>query len=246
MKILLADSDHDALDLTTYALERRGHRVVPARNGQQAWQSWQRERTDLCILAESLPPAGGLDLCRRIRAATLAPVIVYGNGRGEEAILNALESGADDYLSVPFSLQQLLLRVEALSRRLAATAERQPPAIDRVRIGDLSLSLAAFAAEKNGHALHLTPFEFRLLYDLAQNAGTVVSAEMLMRNRRRPHASSETAILKTHISHIRAKLAAAGGASLDIRAIPHVGYMLVLPRTEYEAMVGESASCTNI
>jgi DNA-binding response OmpR family regulator len=246
MKILLADSDHDALDLTTYALERRGHRVVPARNSQQAWQSWQCERTDLCILAESLPPAGGLDLCRRIRATTLAPVIVYGNGHGEEAILNALESGADDYLAVPFSLQQLLLRIEVHSRRLAATAERQPPAIDRVRLGDLALSLASFMAEKNAHPLHLTPFEFRLLYDLAQNAGTVVAAETLMRNRRRPHTGGETTILKTHISHIRAKLAAAGGTPIEIRAIPHVGYMLVLPQNGHAIMAGESAGFTNI
>ena len=228
MKILLADSDHDALDLTAYALERRGHQVVPARDAAHALAHWRAEGADLCIFAQGLPPAGGLELCRQIRAASLAPVIVYGEDHEEAAILAAFENGADDYLATPFSLQQLSLRIDALSRRLGSTSVQDRPARsgERVRVADLQLNIGAFAAQKNGIALRLTPLEFRILYALAESNGNVVAVDELMRHRRGGPPCDESTVLKTHVSHIRAKLTEAGGAPLAIRAIPRVGYLL--------------------
>jgi DNA-binding response OmpR family regulator len=231
MRILLADNDHDALDLTTYALERRGHRVVAARDTTRALALWRTDGADVCILAQTLPPAGALALCRQIRAGSLAPVIVYGGDRDEAAVVAALEHGADEYLATPFSLQQLTLRIDALARRLAADggAPRPQPGGERLRVADLELNLAAFAASKNRVALRLTPLEFRILYALAENAGTVVAGEELIRYRRGGALCDETAVLKTHISHIRAKLELAGGQAVQIRAIPRVGYILTRP-----------------
>jgi DNA-binding response OmpR family regulator len=232
MKILLADSDHDALDLTTYALERRGHEVIPARDATHALAHWREQSIDLCILAEALPPAGGLELCRQIRATSLAPVIVYGRDRDETAILAALEHGADEYLAAPFSLQQLTLRVDALGRRVGAAVasqERPERAGERIRVADLQLNIAAFAAHKNGATLRLTPLEFRILQALAESSGNVVAVNDLMRHRRGGPPCDESTVLKTHVSHIRAKLMDAGGEALAIRAIPRVGYILSAP-----------------
>lgn len=228
MKILLADNDHDALDLTTYALERRGHRVVPAQSADQALARWHAERIDLCILAEALPPAGGLEVCRRIRAGSPLPVIVYGDARGEHAIVSALESGADEYLAAPFSLQQLILRIDGLARRMPPQLHdgRAHEGTGRVSVSDLEMSLASFAAQKNGTRLRLTPLEFRILFSLARSSGSVVAVGELTRHRRAQAAGDEGTVLKTHISHIRAKLTTAGGDLLDIRAIPRVGYIL--------------------
>ena len=231
MKILLADNDHDALDLTSYALERRGHKVVAARDTAQALARWRSDGADVCILAETLPPAGALDLCRQIRAGSLAPVIVYGRDRDEAAVVAALEHGADEYLATPFSLQQLTLRVDALARRLAADGGASRPAVggERLRVADLELNLAAFAASKNRIAIRLTPLEFRILYALAENAGTVIAVDDLTRHRRGGAICDESTVLKTHISHIRAKLVQAGGQPVQIRAIPRVGYILTSP-----------------
>ena len=228
MKILLADNDHDALDLTTYALQRRGHTVVAARNAAQALARWRTDGADVCILAETLPPAGALDLCRQIRANSLAPVIVYGGDREEAAVVAALEHGADEYLATPFSLQQLTLRIDALGRRMAADGGATRPFLpgERIRVADLALNLSAFAAEKHGVALRLTPLEFRILCALAEGAGSVVAIDELTRHRRGGALCDESTVLKTHISHIRAKLEQAGGQPLQIRAIPRVGYIL--------------------
>src|SRR6185437_9427265 len=212
MKILLADSDHDALDLTAYALERRGHEVVPARDATHALAHWRAVSVDLCILAEALPPLGGLELCRQIRASSLAPVIVYGKDRDEAAILTALEHGADEYLAAPFSLQQLTLRVDALGRRIGAMAAQERPARagERVRVADLQMNIAAFAAQKNGTTLRLTPLEFRILFTLVESSGNVVAVDDLMRHRRGGPPCDDSTVLKTHVSHIRAKLTDAG------------------------------------
>jgi DNA-binding response OmpR family regulator len=231
MKILLADSDHDALELTAYALERRGHEIVPTRDAAHALARWRAENIDLCILAEALPPTGGLELCRQIRAASLAPVIVYGRDRDEAAILAALEHGADEYLAAPFSLQQLTLRVDALGRRVGTVAAQERPERpgERVRVADLLMNIAAFAAHKNGTALRLTPLEFRILHALAESSGNVVAVNELLRHRRGGPPCDESTVLKTHVSHIRAKLTDAGGEALAIRAIPRVGYILSAP-----------------
>lgn len=231
MKILLADNDHDALDLTTYALERRGHKVVAARDATQALARWRSDGADVCILAQTLPPAGALALCRQIRAGSHAPVIVYGGDREEAAVVAALEHGADEYLATPFSLQQLTLRIDAIARRMAADGGATRPFLpgERIRIADLELNHAAFAAEKHGVALRLTPLEFRILHALAEGVGSVIAIDELMRHRRGGANCDESSVLKTHISHIRAKLEQAGGVALQIRAIPRVGYILTSP-----------------
>src|SRR5579883_586061 len=229
MKVLIADPDDDLVDLTAYALLRHGHKVVVAQNGAQALQRSQLEQPDLILVATSLPGLSGFDFCRRIRDFSSAPVIVLGPHPQDDDIVRAYESGADDFVAKPFGIRAMLLRIEALMRRVGV--ERTVRNGDRDRqmtLADLCIDPGQFGAFKNGRQLSLTRVEFRLLSLLARHAGNLVESDTLLEYVRRPTGSSDGGALKTHMSNLRHKLSDAGGAPIAIRAIPRTGYILSL------------------
>ncbi len=227
MKILLADDDSYLVDVTTYALMRRGHTVVSAFDGMQALQRWSAEQPDLVLLDAATPRLDGLEVCRRIRQSSTVPVIIT-SARGEDPdLVRGYECGADDYIVKPFSVRQLLLRVDAVMRRVAGAPVDGDGAITgRVDIGDLMIDLSAFEARKNGVRLSLTRLEFRILHCLARQAGQLVDTGRLATYAWRSPGSGDATLLKTHVSHIRQKLSDAGGDPVQIRAIPRTGYIL--------------------
>jgi DNA-binding response OmpR family regulator len=229
MKILYADDDADLVDLTTYVLLRHGHRVIAAADGVQALQRFTAEQPDLVLVDALMPSLGGFEVCRRIREAGQTPIIIISALRDEADVVRGYESGADDYIVKPFSPRQLLLRIDALMRRVTGTqGSGNGHHGSRVDLGDMAVDPAAHEARKNGVRLPLTRLEFRILHYLVSNAGALVEAQRLAEYAWQSPTSGDASLLKTHVSHIRQKLADAGGEPLQIRAIPRTGYILAV------------------
>ena len=227
MKILLADDDLDLVDLTTFALHRRGFRVISAVDGAQALQRWATEQPDLVLLDVSMPQVSGLDVCRRIRRSSTVPIIIMSGHREEANLVSGFECGADDYIVKPFSPRHLLLRIDAVMRRVMGTqSEGDSQGGGRIDIGDLVVDRAAFEVRKNGRQIVFTPLEFRIFYCLARNAGMLVETQRLADYAWQSPSAGDAGLLKTHLSHIRHKLTEAGGEAVHIRAIPRTGYIL--------------------
>ena len=142
----------------------------------------------------------------------------------EEDIVRAFELGVDDYLTKPFSVKQLYLRINALMRRASAEATR-PPA-NRLQVGDLTVDRDSQETTKNGKSIRLTRLEFRILYCLAANEGRVVTAERLLDYAWGEEGTGDPSLVKTHISHIRQKLGLGPGQAGYIRCRTGVGYTL--------------------
>ena len=227
MRILLADDDSDLLDVTAYALQRRGHTIITASDGIQALHRWQSDRPDLVLLDVRMPRMDGMEVCRSIRRASPVPIILISSHADEDDFVRGYESGADDYIVKPFSVRRLLVRGEALMRRIVGAPPADHTTVEtRLQAGDLTVDLMAFEALKNGVRLSLTPLEFRVLSHLVRYAGTVVETRRLADHAWQSSGTGDSALLKTHVSHLRQKLAEAGGAVIDIRAIPRTGYLL--------------------
>lgn len=229
MKILLADADSDLAGILSYLLLRHGHTVVTVAEVEQAWHRWRSEQPEMTMLDTALPGGGGFELCRRIREISQQPLVVLSALGNESDVVRAYECGADDFIIKPFSPRQLLLRLEALMRRFNGGNDRtHEPRNSRVLLGDLEIDPSAHEVRKNSLRLPMTRLEFRILAYLAQNAGALVEAGRLAEYAWQSPENGDAALLKTHVSHIRQKLADAGGNSIQIRAVPRTGYILTL------------------
>jgi DNA-binding response OmpR family regulator len=228
MRILLADDDPDFVQLMSYALLRQGYRVSTAYDGSQALRRWQTETPDLVILDLIMPQLGGDEVCRRIRQESSVPIIMMSGRQDEATIVSGYEGGADDYIIKPFSHRQLIVRIDALVRRLNNGKQngRDHNHAGRVTVGDLLIEPAAFQVWKAGSLLSFTRLEFRVLLRLAQSVGRLVETHDLAAFAWQSPSDGDAALLKTHVSHIRQKLSGAGGTPIDIRAIPRTGYIL--------------------
>jgi DNA-binding response OmpR family regulator len=219
VKILLAEDDVDLSDVTAFALRRQGYTVFPAYSGTQALEYFDSEHPDVVLLDMSLPALNGLEVLRRIRERSETPLIVLTGRRDEAAMVEAFNGGADDYVTKPFSFRQLFLRVQAVSRR----GSRERPQGELV-VGELTMDPDTWSATCGDRRLSLTRLEFRILYCLASHAGRVTPSDRLLRFVWRDEGG-DVNVLKTHISHVRQKLSAAG-VQIQINAIPGIGYML--------------------
>jgi DNA-binding response OmpR family regulator len=228
MRILLADDDTDFVQLMSYALLRQGYRVSTAYDGSQALRRWQAETPDLVILDLVMPQLDGVEVCRRIREESSVPIIMMSGRHDEAAIVRGYEGGADDYIVKPFSHRQLIVRIDALIRRVSHGGQngREHNPTGRLAVGDLVIEPAAFQVWKAGVLLSLTRLEFRVLCRLVQSADRLVETQDLATFAWQSPSDGDAGLLKTHVSHIRQKLTSAGGAPIEIRAIPRTGYIL--------------------
>ncbi len=222
MKVLIADDDTDLLDLMTYALRREGYTVLAAADGKQALQRFETEHPDIVLMDVRMPKVNGFEVVRRIRQDAETPLIMLTACDEEDDIVRGLQLGADDYVTQPFSVKQLVQRMKAVLRRCQTDPYREP--VRELRVGDLALDLQSYEATKGGARVQLTPLEFRLLYLLAMNAGRVIPYARLVEYAW-GYDSGDANLLKTHICHMRKKL----GFSTEqggIRAVAGVGYSL--------------------
>ncbi len=221
MRVLLAEDDTDMLDVTQYALRKYGFTVTSVTNGASALERWQREQPDLVLLDVNLPQLSGMEVCKEIRRQGTTPIIMLTAMADEAHVVYGLECGADDYVTKPVSYRALAMRMRTILRRHASPevlASRQV-----AEAGDVRVDLEAHEVSRAGVPIRLTRLEARILYFLVSNAGRVVPSERLIElvwN----YDGGDGFALKTHISHIRAKLGLQRGQAGYISAIPQVGY----------------------
>ena len=223
---ILVVEDEDALaTLLQYNLEKDGYRVTVAGDGEEALQVVEESPPDLVVLDWMLPKVSGIEVCRRIRARAESrnlPVIML-TARGEESDrIRGLDTGADDYVSKPFSMPELTARVRAVLRRI-----RPGLAEDRVQHGDLSVDRVAHRVRRAGQEVHLGPTEFRLLDYLIQHPGRVFSREQLLDAVWGSEVYVEARTVDVHIGRLRKALSV--NAAVDpIRTVRSAGYSLDL------------------
>ena len=201
MKLLIVDDDQDLLSLVGFALRQAGYLVVPASSVAGAQRAFLAESPDLAILDINLPDGNGFTVCQTIRQRSKIPIMMLTVRGEEEDLVKALELGADDYLTKPFSPRTLLARVKALLRR--AGMEVSGP----LTVGRYSLDLEANSLRiGEREPLRLTKLEARLLQILLANAGHVVGTERLLTHVWGHRGSGDRQLLKQLVHRLRTKL----------------------------------------
>jgi DNA-binding response OmpR family regulator len=226
-RILLVEDDVKLATLTTRYLEGHGLLVVACRSGTEAMRISFRETFDLFLFDLTLPGLDGVDVCRRIRERSNAPIIML-TGRGEEADrVIGLESGADDYMIKPFSCRELLARIRAHLRRYLGSSATNKRI---VHCGRLVLDASALSATLDGRRLGLTAYEFWLLSALAERAGQVLSREQLLMLAKGGADDTFDRAIDVAISRLRSKLGDNPKNPDILKTVRGIGYMLALER----------------
>lgn len=219
--VLVVDDEAQITRSLRTALSGNGYNVRTAGDGDEAMEVMRSWAPDLVITDLSMPNMAGLELCARIRAKSQVPIIVL-SVRGEDQIkVEALDAGADDYVTKPFSLNELLARVRAGLRR-AGTA----PLADATAItaGDFYVDLAKRMVKVRGDEVHLTPKEFELLLYLVNHPGKVITHRTLLAAIWGGNSTEQPEYLRVFINHLRKKLEPEDGSSRYIITEPWVGY----------------------
>jgi DNA-binding response OmpR family regulator len=226
-RVLVVEDDESIRRMVVMALRQAGHAVTPAVDGEQALAEFGRGHPDVVVLDLLLPGIDGGEVCRRIRVGSQVPILMLTALAREEDVVNGLEMGADDYLTKPFGIREMLARVSALLRRGAAESGAKPAGA--IGVGDLVVDPDRHVVLARGERVDLTPTEFRLLHCLARNAGRVVPARVLIREAQEYDCDDREAqdIVKVHIRHIRHKLEPDPSSPRYIVNVRGVGYVLV-------------------
>ena len=224
MKILVADDDLDLLGLVAYSLSQAGYLVVKASDGPGALAVFDAESPDLVILDINMPGTSGFEICTAIRARGDVPVMML-TARGEEQdLVKALELGADDYLTKPFSPKTLLARVKALLRRATVDRAQAPLSAGRVSL-DIENHCVRIAG---GEAIPLTKLELRLLQMLLAQAGRAVNSDRLLVQVWGHRGSGDRQLLKQLVHRLRHKIEANPAVPQLLQTAAPSGYKLVV------------------
>jgi two-component system KDP operon response regulator KdpE len=224
--VLVVEDDRNIVDLLQANLLVRGFEVIVSRTGADVLERIKNEPVDVVLLDLMLPGLDGFDLCRDIRAVSTVGIIVVSARRGEQDKVRALNVGADDYLTKPFGVDELLARITALLRRSRAIPE--PTASAPLRFGDITIDLDAQLVTKRGEPVHMTPTEFALLQEFALAPGKLLTHAALLRKVWGPGYETETEYTRGYVRRLRAKLEDPDGPPL-IATEPRAGYRLLAP-----------------
>jgi DNA-binding response OmpR family regulator len=220
-KILVVDDDKKTVELIRLYLEKDGYRVLTAYDGRAALELARAKSPDLMILDLMLPQVDGLDLCQTLRAESEMPILMLTARVTEEDKLIGLDSGADDYVTKPFSPRELLARVRAILRRTASPANTGP---SQIRAGDLYLDTVRHEARLRGELLTLTPKEFRLLVTLAREPGKVFTRLDLVEQAFGPTYEGLERTIDVHLMNLRRKIEPDPARPVYIQTVYGVGY----------------------
>jgi two-component system, OmpR family, KDP operon response regulator KdpE len=201
MKILIADDDPQILRALRITLTARGYEVITAADGKATLAAAIDHHPDLLVLDLGMPGLTGIEVIEALRGWTEIPILVV-SGRSESLDkVDALDAGADDYVTKPFAADELLARIRALSRRTPAA-----PDAPVVSFGDVTVDLAARVVTRNGTTVRLTPTEWRLLEVLLRNQDRLVSRETLLHDVWGPQYTTDTGYLRLYLAQLRKKL----------------------------------------
>ncbi|HEY8645891.1 MAG TPA: response regulator transcription factor [Gaiellaceae bacterium] len=224
-RILAVDDEPRYLEIIRFNLESAGYRVTCAASGEEALDTFASDEPELIVLDLMLPGLNGFEVCRIVRERSSCPIIMLTAKGAEEDKVQGLRLGADDYVTKPFSAQELLARVEAVLRRA-----RPPEGSDRpatITVGDLGIDQQRKQVTLAGRDVRLSPTEYRLLLCLAVNAGVVLSRDELLTQVWGKAYKGEDEILRVTLWRLRQKLADDPPRYIVTR--PGLGYMLAAP-----------------
>jgi two-component system KDP operon response regulator KdpE len=222
-RALLVEDDLNIVDLIRSNLAVRGFDTVLSTDGTDAIRLLETENPDIVLLDLMLPDADGFELCRQIRERSNAAVIVVSARGGERDKVTALNMGADDYMTKPFSVEELLARITATLRRTRPAVVDPAGDAAIIHVGEVAIDLASQRVSRAGETVHLTPTEFSLLRELATNRGKLLSHAHLLRRVWGPAYQTETEYVRVYVGRLRAKLETPGGPQIILTA-PRAGY----------------------
>jgi len=225
-RILVVDDDPQIRRVMRKMLSGQGYVVHDARSGEEALEQLRRSRYDLVVLDMAMPGMGGLEACREIRAGWDVPIIVLSVRGMEKDKIGALDAGADDYVTKPFSMQELLARIRAGLRRSPLAPEAAPPVIET---DGLEIHFATRRVVAGGQEVRLTPKEFDLLQYLAATPNTAVPHRRLLQAIWGPDYGNEVVYLRVFINQLRKKIEPDPAKPRYILTEHSIGYQLHLP-----------------
>ena len=225
-KILLVEDEHSIADPVIYNLKQEGFSVTHVDEGPIALEIFSEESFDLIILDLMLPEISGLDICRSIRKESDVPIIMVTAKDSEADRVAGLELGADDYVTKPFSVRELMSRVRAVLRRTTTTTKTNK--IDKsIKSGNIEINLSKYEAKVDDKNIDLTPREFELLYAFCENEGNLMSREQIFDEIWGYSFIGNTKTLDVHIQRIREKIEKDPRKPKRLVTVRGVGYKLV-------------------
>ncbi len=226
-RALVVEDDPNIVDLIRSNLAVRGFDTIVSADGLRALRLLETESPDIVLLDLMLPEIDGFELCRQIRERSSVAIIVVSARGGERDKVSALNVGADDYMTKPFSIEELLARINATLRRTrpAASASAAPAAPEVITVSDLVIDLTSQQVSREGVAIHLTPTEFALLRELAINRGKLLSHAHLLRRVWGRGYETETEYVRVYVRRLRAKLETNGRQLIVTQ--PRAGYRIL-------------------
>lgn len=228
--ILAVDDEPHVLKLVKANLESSGYKVLLAGDGEQAIEIVEREMPDLVILDLMLPKMDGYAVCRRVREFSAVPIIMLTARSSQVDLVHGFEVGADDYLTKPFAVTELLMRVQAVLRRSKWPEEIRSQ--QGFKMGPIEIDFAQHRVAVDGELVKLTPTEYRLLTYLASNANRVIMHRELLRAVWGPEYGDETEYLRVYMRYLRQKLEPEPSKPRYLLTQPGAGYMLYQPQED--------------
>ena len=229
-RILLAEDEIALRDFISRNLRARDFNVLEASNGLEAMAIWEQENPHLLILDIMMPRMDGLEVCRRVREHSAVPIIVLTALDAESDKVAALDLGADDYLTKPFGVEELLARVRAVLRR----TQWEKPQIsgDIKRFGELQVDLEGHVVRLRDAEVRLSPTEFAVLAQLVKHAGKVLTHRTLLQSIWGAEYGGEAEYLRVYINRLRQKLESNPADPRYLLTEPGVGYRFVVPEVD--------------
>ena len=219
MRILVADDDPQILKALRIILTAHGYTVSTARDGRQAIDVAAHDRPDVIVLDLGMPGVGGVEVIEAVRGWTTTPILVVSGRSDTSGKVDALDAGADDYVTKPFATEELLARIRALTRRAPEAAD-QPV----VRFGDVVVDLAARQVVRAGQDVRLTPTEWAVLEQLVRNPRRLVTQQTLLTSVWGPTHMRDSGYLRIYLGTLRKKLEPTPSSPRYLITEPGIGY----------------------
>jgi len=228
MKIMIVEDEASFSDALSFLLKQEGYEVVIASDGREALAKFAETKPDFVLLDVMIPEISGTEVCRTIRATSDVPIIMVTAKDAEIDRVVGLELGADDYVTKPFSLEELVARLRALLRRIGAVDA--PVDDEKIRFADLELDEATHEVRRAGQLIDLSPTEFTLLRYLMINADRVVSKSQILDHVWQYDFRGDAGIVETYVSYLRKKIDTFEPAL--IHTVRGVGYRMRIAPTK--------------
>ncbi len=230
--LLVVEDEESFIDALEIGLDREGFKVTIARNGQEALDKFEEGKFDAILLDLMLPKVSGLDVCRTIRAKSDIPIIIVSAKSEEVDMVLMLEIGADDYVTKPYRLRELVARIRAVLRRRETYTPSEEPSTEIMEFGPILLDIDSRRCYVSGEEIKLRKKEFALLRNLLENPGRVMTREVLIDRVWGDDYVGDTKTLDVHIKRLRTLIEFDPKNPIHITTIRGVGYRFELTKPE--------------